>query len=311
MTQALELINNAKYILVVSHINPDPDTISSALALSCFLSSAKIKHCVYNKDVKSFSPLKFLDRFSKISTQLPKFYDLIISVDCGDIKRYGFEPIQGVDIINIDHHISNDNYGIVNIVEPNRASTSEIVYDFFIDNNINISQNMAEALYVGIYSDTQAFSTSRVNKKTFDIISSLVDKGANPSRIADLFLRNDSLAKYRALPRVLDTLTLHKEGKVATIYVTKEDLDETGALLQECEIALNMVLNIGVVDIAMFFRVLNNKTRVSIRSKSTDISSIAQYFGGGGHIYAAGCSIDTIDIDTAISMILKEIDERT
>ncbi|MDY0320500.1 MAG: bifunctional oligoribonuclease/PAP phosphatase NrnA [Arcobacteraceae bacterium] len=311
MTKALELIKASRYILIVTHINPDPDTISSALALSNYFHDAKIKHTVYNKDIKTFTALKFLNRFDKITDVLPKFYDLIISVDCGDKKRFGFVPIDGIPILNIDHHISNEDFGTLNIIESNSASTAELIYDFFVKNFLDITKDIAKCLYVGIYSDTQGFSTSRTNKRTFDIISHLVDFGMNPGEMADLLLRNDSLAKYRVIPKVLETLTLHKEGRVATIYVEDNTLQECGASLRECEDALNMVLNIAVVDIAMFFRVLGKKTRVSIRSKhNTDVSTLASKFDGGGHKFAAGCSIKTTNIQEAISMIIKEIDEK-
>jgi len=311
LTDSLELIKASKYILIVTHINPDPDTISSALAISNFLADQKIKHMVYNRDIKKFQSLKFLSRFEKISDVLPTFYDLVISVDCGDMKRFGFKPMADTKIINIDHHLSNEDFGTIDLVEPNRGSTAEIVYDFLMENNIQITKEIATALYVGIYSDTQGFATSRTNKKTFDIISHLVGTGVNPGFIADELLRKDSLAKYRILPRVLDTLTLHKEGRVATIYVEESTLNECGASLRECEDALDMALNIGVVDVAMFFRVLGNKTRVSLRSKNGyDVSALAAKFGGGGHKFSSGCSISTLDINEAKNMILKEIDEK-
>ncbi|WP_228283393.1 DHH family phosphoesterase [Arcobacter sp. FWKO B] len=310
MTQALELIKASKYILIVTHINPDPDTITSALAISNFLADERIKHTVYNRDIKKFQSLKFINRFEKITDIFPKFYDLIISVDCGDMKRFGFVPDSKIPIINIDHHVSNEDFGTLNLIESNRASTAELVYDFFEQNNIKITKNIAQALYVGIYSDTQGFSTSRTNKRTFDIISHLVECGVNAGETADLFLRKDSLAKYRVLPKVLDTLTLHKEGKVATIYVQEDTLARYGATLRECEDALNMVLNIAIVDVAMFFRVIGSKTRVSIRSKNdVDVSIIAHKFGGGGHKLSAGCSINTLDIQEAIQKVLGEINE--
>lgn len=310
MTKVLDLIKASKYILIVTHINPDPDTITSALAISNYLADEKIKHCVYNRDIKKFQSLRFINRFDKITDTFPKFYDLIISVDCGDMKRFGFVPDVKIPIINIDHHISNEDFGTYNLIDANRASTAELVYDFFEQNNIKITTNIAIALYVGIYSDTQGFSTSRTNKRTFDIISHLVECGVDVGQTADMLLRNDSLAKYRILPKVLDTLTLYNQGEVASIYVLQDTLDTTGASLRDCEDALDMVLKIGVVKIAMFLRVINQKTRVSLRSKSDeDVACIAVKFDGGGHKFSAGCSIDTLDIQKAISLILKEIDE--
>ena len=306
-SQALDLINKSHYILIVTHINPDADTISCALALSNYFYENKIKHKVFNKMSILPRNLDFLSKFDKITNQLPKFYDLIIYVDCGDINRPATQFDDDVDIINIDHHKSNDNFGKVNIVDDTKASTAEVLYMFFKQNNLGISKNMAECLYTGVYDDSIKFSTPRTDANTFKIVNELVECGIEPSYIANQLTRRESLAKYRLLPRILDSLELHFEGEVATIYVLNEWLEKSGADYRECEDAVNMVLNIAVVNIAIFLRVSNGMTRVSLRSKKDDVSLIANAFSGGGHIMAAGCSCDTIDVIEAKNMILEYI----
>ena len=145
---------------------------------------------------------------------------------------------------------------------------------------------------------------------TFKIVNKLVSLGVSPSYVANNLTRRDSLAKYRLLPKILDSLELHFEGKVATIYVLDEWLKQTGAIYSECEEAVNMILNIAIVDIAIFFRVTNGATRVSIRSKNNiDVTYIAQKFNGGGHKMAAGCTCETNDVIKAKDMILEFIKE--
>merc|ERR1711879_656195 len=129
-SKALDLIENSRYILVVTHVNPDADPISSALALSNLFFENKIKHKVFNISSDLPQNLDFIERFNKITDQLPKFYDLIISVDCGSRKRLGFDYDKDVPLINFDHHASNDDFGTVNLVDPMKSSTAEIVYDF-------------------------------------------------------------------------------------------------------------------------------------------------------------------------------------
>jgi len=306
--EAWSKIQEARYILVITHINPDADTISSALAFSNLFAKKKIKHKVFNASKEIPRNLDFLDRFDKITNQIPKFYDLIISVDCSNLSRFYFEVSKDIPIINIDHHKSNDNFGIINIVNYNKASSAEVVFDFFEANKLKISKEIAQCLYVGVYDDSLAFSTDRCDESTFEMLNTIVKQGANPGYIANMLIRRDSLAKYRVLPKVLNSLELHFEGKVATIYVLNDWLKQSGATLQECEEALDMILSIAVVDIAIFLRVVNNKVRVSLRSKSgTDVSDIAKKFDGGGHTAAAGCTISECDIFKAREKILEVI----
>ena len=309
-TKALKLIEKSKYILIVTHVNPDPDSIGSALALSNLFYENKIKHKVFNVSKDLPSNLDFIERFDKITDQLPKFYDLVISVDCGTYKRLGIEVPEGIPLINFDHHKSNKGFGDVNIVDPMKSSTAEIVYDFFKHNGLYITKNSATALYVGIYDDSLAFSLGRCDELTFDKVNFLVQCGASPSGIANKLLRRDSLAKYRIIPKVLNSLELYKEGEVASIYAKKKWFKQTGAHNRDCEDALDMIMSMGIVKVAFFLRVVNNVTRVSLRSKGKfDVSRIAEAFGGGGHLNAAGCSIDTLDEEEAKNLVIKEIFE--
>ncbi|HJE03632.1 DHH family phosphoesterase [Aliarcobacter thereius] len=306
--EALELIKKSRYILLITHVNPDPDSIGSALAISNLLFENKIKHKVYNISSDLPQSLDFLNRFEKMTNVLPAFFDLAISFDCGTYKRLGFELDKSIPLINFDHHASNENFGDVNIVDPYKSSTAELVFDFFKYNGLNISKNSAEALYVGIYDDTLAFSLPRCDQETFKKINFLVESGANPSYITNKLLRRDSLAKYRIIPKVLDSLSLYNEGKIASIIAIKEWFEQTGAHARDCEDALDMIMSIGVVEIAFFIRYINDKCRISLRSKGKiNVSKIASIFDGGGHFNAAGCTIETNDVEEAKNLLLKEI----
>lgn len=309
-TKALALIEKSRYILIVTHVNPDPDSIGSALAISNLFHENKIKHKVFNVSDDLPQNLDFIPRFDKISNQLPAFFDLIISVDCGTYKRLGFEPDPSIPLINFDHHKSNNHFGIVNIVDPMKSSTAELVFEFFKHNGLYITKNSATALYVGIYDDTLAFSLGRCDELTFEKTNFLVECGANPSEIANKLLRRDSLAKYRIIPKVLDSLELFKEGEIASIFAKDEWFKQTGAHNRDCEDALDMIMSIAIVKIAFFVRVVNGVSRISLRSKGKiDVSKIAGEFGGGGHFNAAGCTIDMIDVEKAKDIVLKEIFE--
>ena len=304
----IDIINGSSYVLVVTHTNPDADTISSALALSNYMYENRIKHKVYNSTPNPPRVLDFLPRFDKITTQIPKYYDLVIYVDCADQHRAKIELKDDVTIINIDHHQTNTNFGKINIVDDTKGSSCEVLYESFIKYKVDISNNIATCLYTGIYDDTIGFTTPRVDQKTFENVTNLIKAGAQPSYIANRLLQRDSLAKYRIIPKILDTLKLYQEGKIATIYLDNSWLIQTGATIQECDDVVNMVLSIGVVKIVAYFRVIDDVVRVSLRSKDNiDVSKIAEKFNGGGHKYAAGLSIEGVDIEASINKVIKNI----
>jgi phosphoesterase RecJ-like protein len=198
----------------------------------------------------------------------------------------------------------------VNIVDPQKSSTAELVFEFFKHNGLYITKDSATALYVGIYDDTLAFSLGRCDETTFEKINFLVECGASPSEIANKLLRRDSLAKYRIIPKVLDSLELYKEGEIASIIAMEEWFKQTGAHNRDCEDALDMVMSIAVVKVAIFVRISNGVSRVSLRSKGQiDVSKIAGKFDGGGHFNASGCTIEILDVEKVKEIVLKEIFE--
>lgn len=300
-------IKQSHYILIVTHINPDADTLSSALALGNYLSRKKINHKIYNSSKILPQNLDILPRFNKIINSVPQMYDLLIYVDCGDKKRVGFDFQNSCKIVNIDHHHSNDSFGSINIVDSSKASTAELIYDFFKVNNIEITKEIATCLYVGIYDDSIAFTTPRTNSKTFDIISTLVATKIDISQISQNILMRDSLAKYRLLPKILESLQLHLEGAIATIYQEKKWLEVTGAGLNECDDVVNEILKISIVKIAIYLRDDGSKIRVSLRGKSNsniNLSKIAASFNGGGHQNAAGLTMSGASIQEVKDILL-------
>lgn len=295
---ALSLIEQSHYILIVTHINPDADTISCALALSNYFFDKRIKHKVYNSAKQLPQSLKFLPKFSKIVHTPPKSYDLVIFVDCGDKKRVGIEIEDNCKIINIDHHHSNDYYGTINIIDDTKSSTAEVLYQFFKANKISLTKNIATCLYIGIYDDSVGFTTPRTNKETFLALQDIVQTGIDIGEISQNYKMQESLAKYRLLPKILESLELHCEGRVATIYQKQDWLYETGAGFNECDEMANEILKIAVVQIVIYLRENNEIIRVSLRGKETpiDLSKFAESFNGGGHKNAAGLSLYNLSL---------------
>jgi len=308
MKRAYENIVNAHYILVVTHKSPDVDTISSGLALSNFFSEQKIKHKVFN--ISSILPreLNFLSKFEKISNTLPKFFDLIVYVDCANKQRVGIEFDMEIQSISIDHHQSNSNFASINILDDSKGSTAEVIYSFFKENRMMISKNTAECLYSGIYDDSLAFTTPRTDADTFLAISDLLKTNIDVSYISEQLYKRESLSKFKTISKIMNTLDLFCEGKVATVHLDPLWIKETGVDVSECDDIVDRVLNIGVVQIVAYFRVMNEHTRVSLRSKENiDVSQIAGVFEGGGHQNAAGLSIDSSNIEESKIKVVQAI----
>lgn len=307
-----EAIQKAHYILLVSHKHPDADTISSVLSLSNYFYENKIKHKVFNHSNEIPRKLNFLNKFDKISQEIPKFYDLIIYLDCSDKYRVGIDFDLDVKSISIDHHQSNDNFADINIIDDTKGSTAELLYNFFEINNIPISKYVAECLYVGIYDDSIAFTIRRTNEETFRVVSVLMQSKIDISYISTQLLQRESLARFRIIPKLMNTLDLYAEGKIATVHLENTWINETGVDIHECDDIVDMVLKIGIVKIVAYFRIIDENVRVSLRSKGNiDVSIIANHFNGGGHKNAAGLSIKLSNIREAkkdiVAIILNYI----
>ena len=301
-------IIKAHYILLVTHNNPDADTISSALALSNYFYENKIKHKVFNISLELPRKLNFLSKFDKITKDIPKYYDLVIYLDCADQYRVGYDFSNDVKTVSIDHHQSNNDFADINIVDYSKGSTAELLYSFFKINKLKISKNIAECLYVGIYDDSLAFTTPRTNNETFNAVSDLLSSNIDVSEISNNLSKRESLAKFKIVPKIMNTLELLNEGKLATVYLDNIWIKETGAVISECDEIVDMVLNIGIVQVVAYFRIVDNQVRVSLRSKGDiDVSLIASKFNGGGHKNAAGLSVSSSSVITAKEKVVKTI----
>ena len=312
--EAHKLIEASRSILIVTHIHPDLDTLSSALALSNYLADIGKSHKVYNSG--GFAKKHdFLPRFDKTIKKLPKFFDLIIAVDCARLDRFGFEideKYKDIPIINIDHHISNTNFGKINIVKEELCATALLIYEFFESLDIPITPEIATCIYAGIYDDSLGFSIDRVDSDTFKVVSELCKYDIEPYKIAQDIKSRESLAKFRLVPKVLDSLELYDEGKIGVVICKKEWLNSTGAQYEDGKDVVEQVLHIKVVEVAILLSELPKKetpkTKVSLRTQNDnlDMSKIANKYNGGGHKKAAGF-VCKIAIEELKEKLLKDI----
>ncbi len=314
---ATERLLDCQKILVVSHVNPEGDAIGSSLGLALALRAA-------GKDVTSHLAdgipklFQFLPGADKIVTELDpdEPFDATFAVDCGQKNRLG-DPVMALKdpgtLINIDHHATNDRFGDINVVEADKSSAGEMVYDFLKASSIEITKDAAINLYVAIHTDTGSFHYSSSRPSSFIAAGELVALGADPWEVATRVYENHPVEKFKLLGRVLNTLEVFEEGpyKVATVNVSLEMFEETGASSDLSDGFVNYARSVEGVEVGILFRETGDGTyKLSMRGLGgVDVAALAQKFGGGGHRNAAGAAIDgTLDeVKTIVLSALRDM----
>lgn len=294
------------HIVVTAHVSPDGDAIGSTLALYGWLRSLqKEVVVVLDDDVdEKFSFLKDYAAIQKPDAVQTDASWLTVVLDATDMKRLGAAAsLAKGNVLNIDHHISNQHFADWEYIRPDFAAAGEILTDLFLAWNVPIDAAWADALYLAIATDSGFFKFSNTTGHTLRMAAALVDAGARPNVISE-HLEARSLAKLQALSEVLRHIELFGNNTVAGLAFTPELLQYTG---EHTGSYIDYVRSVKGVDAAFTVKFINeSETRVSLRSKTVDVNAIAAVFGGGGHVRAAGCTI-AAPLDEAKKMVVKEI----
>jgi phosphoesterase RecJ-like protein len=293
-----ETIRRERRFLIASHENPEGDAIGSVLALGLALKEMGKNVTIFNQDPIP-EILLFLPGAEEIAHQVPENerFDVALALDCGDKKRLGkeFNKVDQIGIlINVDHHVSNTQFGDLNHVDPQASSAAEMVYDLLREIPVKMNPAIAENLYTGILTDTGSFHYSNATAKTFSVARACILAGVEPWKVAENIYETQPLARLRLLPLVLETLEFEEDGRVSSVVVTQEMLAKTGATPALTEDFINYPRSVKGSEVALLFREVNpEKYRVSFRSRGKiDVSRISQVFQGGGHPNAAGCTVE-------------------
>lgn len=283
------LINDSSRIMIVSHRKPDADALGSNIALRIYLESLGkkvISFCV-DKPSKTFD---FLPGITGFVTEFdPLKVDLVIVVDCGAREMAGFD-LDGLRVVNIDHHSSNDSFGEINLLDPLAASATVIVYRFLRFLHVDITEEMATCLLAGIYGDTGSFMHSNVSKEVCDIASDLASKGANISAIVKNIFKNRSVGTLKLWGKVLEKAYVTDNGVVMSVMRDGDYLSLGASPEQLSGVVdyLNMVPNAKYALLLNEDRKGNVKGSLRTKHSDVDLSAIAAQFGGGGHPKASG-----------------------
>ncbi len=293
MNEILNKIENAKHIVVISHVAPDADSIASASAVYTFILQKHKKVSWFCKSKNIDRRFSFIPWVENIRDSFPASADLAISLDCGDKKRVGIWP--HCEMINIDHHESNTNFAALNLVDKDAISTTQVLFNFFKQNEIKINKKMATALYAGLLDDSDGFLHKSVDGTTFAMALELIASGAEINICNKQIMKNSSLSALRLKGLMLKNMSLELDARVAVFCVSKEDIRSCGADARDCEGALEESLHLPYVEVALLVRENSDSTlKCSIRSDASfDSSKIAKIFDGGGHKSRAGFSLSS------------------
>ncbi len=286
----------ANRIVLTSHIRPDQDAIGSLLGLGAAL-EASGKHVQMVLTDSISVGMRFLEGASKVTRIPEEPFDLFVSLDCSDTRRLGEALPKDVLVdINIDHHLSNLNFGRINLVESENVATSAVIADHLKDWGLALNQSSAEALLMGILGDSLGFRTSNTSSATLRLAADLMDYGVNLSEIYTKTLvgRTFQSAKYWGVG-------LGKLTKIDNVIYTSLSLVDRKSVSYTGNDDADLINMLSTVDNAsvaiVFVEQGHDKVKVSWRAiPGIDISKLALSFGGGGHPAASGAEISgTLD----------------
>lgn len=278
---------------MVSHLNPDGDTLGAGLGLGIALKSIG-KRVYYFQEGAVPRNLRFLPETELVSRELPKDLPadaLWVFCDMGTLSRAGefLPPLERANILNIDHHLGNERFGALNYILDTEASTGSCVLLILEAMKLDISAPVATSLLTCIMTDTGGFMHSNTTPAVLRTGAMLMDAGADKYLITEQIFANKRFAAQRLLGRALAAATLEQDGKYCWTYVDKAMLDAAEADGEDTEEIVNNLRVVEGVDVAALFKDYDGAVRVSLRSSGRiNVQAVAATLGGGGHFMASG-----------------------
>lgn len=311
LQNVVSTLNKADRIFIAAHVQPDGDCVGSQLGLAHAL-RALGKDVTVSLDDKLPDNLSFLRGIKEIAPRDPSDEDVFVYVDGSDSKRYGRglnrERIGNRPVILIDHHITNEPFGTLNLVDTDAASTAEIVFELVRALQVPISHDMAQALLTGIVTDTMAFRTNATTADTLEKATELLREGASIPEIIDRVYNRRSYASLRVLGYAIE----HSKLDNGVLYsgVEYKSLQALGLNGNGTSGIVTQMLTVGDARVTFFLtEKQDGKVDLSLRSRAGfDISGVAQRLGGGGHKQAAGALLPP-PFSTAAQRVLNVIHE--
>jgi phosphoesterase RecJ-like protein len=295
---AIVRLRRARRVLIIGHQSPDGDSLGSQLALAELAETLGISAVVANCDPApaGLHELPGYDRVvvgRELPPDFPQGFDLVATMECSELERCGFERLDELPILNIDHHKANREYGELNFNDQESPAVGEMVWLMFRSAEVEPSPSAATNMYVALATDTGDFRYPNATPRAFMAATGLVAAGASPEQVAEWVHERRSPSNIRLLGEALQTLTLWCDDQLATMAVDRHAFDRAAATPADTEEIINVPRSIAGVRAVAFFKEWEpGKIRISLRSKGNlDVCQVALKFTGGGHTNAAGCTV--------------------
>ena len=311
----VDVLRSHERFVVVAHENPDGDALGSLLGAALGLRALGKDVVMYLSDRGPTPPeYRFLD-LSEVQRDLPADVEerVLLAVDCANARRIA-EGTQAVDrarfVIDVDHHHDNSRFGDVNLVVPEASSTAEVIRDILRELDVDLTPRIAEALYVGLVTDTGRFQYTNTTPKALRLAAELVEAGANVHEVFQHVYETVQFAKLKLLARALERAASFEGGALVVSYLLREDFAEAGAEEPYSEGIIDHLRAVEGSEMVALIREPPREGpthRVSLRSShdEIDVSAIARKRGGGGHPQAAGFSSEE-PVERIIEFIRRE-----
>ena len=296
MKSILQTIKKNKKFLISTHVSPDPDALCSELALAIYLKSLGKKVTIVNHEAVS-SRFYFLSGARGIKPYQEgkkESYDVAIVVDCGELNRVGkVKNLFRKDkiLINIDHHVTNDFFGDLNLVEPAASSTAEMLYELLVKAGCVFNKSLATHLYIGIMTDTGSFRYENTTARTHAIIAELLKFKVSAAAIYRKLYEVISFHDLKEFTKIINNFDIFLAGKVVCVQLSQKTLSRFSGEFDLRDAIFRFLRSIGGVEVFVILTEIDkDRTRVNLRSTNTfDVAKLANNFnGGGGHRRASG-----------------------
>jgi phosphoesterase RecJ-like protein len=281
--------------LISTHVSPEGDALGSALALAHALTGMGKEALVVNRDpvprLLDFLPSQGLFRQT---SQVEEGYELLVVVDCGDLERTAlFNERRPPTIINIDHHVTNRQFGQINWVDPEASATAEMVADLLPVLGAAMTPQIALCLYTALITETGSFRYSNATPKVFRLSADLCAHGVKPDWVARQLYERNTINRLKLLGELLNRLEVNADRTVAWVTIPAGLFTRTGTTAEDAEDFVNYPRSLSGMEVAVLLRDAEpGQVKASFRaSGEVDVAAIAMTFGGGGHRKAAGCTV--------------------
>lgn len=299
--QLFDMLAAANTVLVATHENPDGDALASICLCYEFLTAAGKSVQLFCKDVpdKSFAFLPHIEKICSEKNALAlTSIDTVVVLDCASLKRTGLaDEIKNLKqpIINVDHHRSNENFGKINIIDAAAVSTTQLLYELLKVQRQSITKSMATCILTGILTDSGNFAYAATNTRTFEVASEMLTRGANVRGIITYTQKNKRLPTLKIWGLALSRLRYNSTYSIAATVLTQSDLEQFGVSKEDLEGLSNFLNTLKDAKIILvLYELPDGRVKGSLRTThdDVDVCRLAQAFGGGGHVKAAGFEVE-------------------